>query len=76
MFPNPSTSGVFNVEIHGANARQGLEVLNMLGQRVYTGTAKDNFSTAVDLSGLAAGIYTLTLRNGQEYTQQKISIMK
>ena len=79
VFPNPSTSGVFNVEIHGANARQGLgvEVVNMLGQRVYTGTAKDNFSTAVDLSGLASGIYTLpTLRNGQEYTQQKISIMK
>ena len=78
VYPNPSATGVFNVEIRGASARQelGVEVVNMLGQRVYTGTAKDDFSTAVDLSGLAPGIYTLTLRNGQEYTQQKISIVR
>ena len=78
VFPNPSASGVFTVEVQGANARQGLgvEVTSMLGQRVYTGTAQDNVRTAVDLSSLAPGIYTLILRNGQEYTQQKISIVR
>ena len=77
VFPNPSASGLFNVEIHGANTRQalGVEVLNLLGQRVYTGGAKDDGRTAVDLSGLAAGIYTLTLRSGRESVQQKISIV-
>ena len=78
IFPNPSASGVFNVEIHGANAKQALavEVTNMLGQRVYTGTAKDNFRSEVNLSTLAAGIYTLKVRNGEEYTMQQISIVK
>ena len=78
VFPNPSASGVFNLDIRGANAKQalGVEVTNMLGQRVYTGTAKDNFQNAVNLSSLASGIYSLTVRNGQEYTQQQISIVK
>ena len=77
VFPNPSNTGQFNLEIHGANSPQlAVEVTNMLGQRVYTGTAKDNLRTTLDLSGLASGIYTLKVRNGQEFTQQQISIVK
>lgn len=78
VFPNPSNTGSFNLEIHGANAKQALsvEVTNMLGQRVYTGSAKDNFRNTVDLSSLASGIYTLKVRNGEEYTQQQVSIVK
>jgi len=78
VFPNPSNTGSFNLEIHGANAKQAMtvEVTNMLGQRVYTGTAKDNFRNTVDLSTLASGIYNLKVRNGEEYTQQQISIVK
>ena len=78
VFPNPSATGVFSLEIHGANAKQALsvEVTNLLGQRVYTGTAKDNFRSDVDLSSLANGIYSLKVRNGEEYTMQQISIVK
>jgi hypothetical protein len=78
VFPNPSNTGSFNLEIHGANAKQAMtvEVTNMLGQRVYTGTAKDNFRNTVDLSTLASGIYNLKVLNGDEYTQQQISIVK
>ncbi|WP_460618118.1 T9SS type A sorting domain-containing protein [Hymenobacter ruber] len=78
VFPNPSNTGVFNLEIHGANAKQAMavEVTNMLGQRVYTGSAKDNFSNSVNLSSLASGIYSIKVRNGEEYTQQQISIVK
>ncbi|HEX8328458.1 MAG TPA: T9SS type A sorting domain-containing protein [Hymenobacter sp.] len=78
VFPNPSATGVFNLEIHGANAKKALnvEVTNMLGQRVYTGMAKDNLRTAVDLSKLASGIYNIKVLNGEEYTMQQISIVK
>ncbi|GAA4032390.1 hypothetical protein GCM10022409_15800 [Hymenobacter glaciei] len=77
VFPNPSNSGQFNLEIHGANAAQlTVEVTNLLGQRVYTGTAKDNLRTVVDLSALTSGIYSLKVRNGQEFTMQQISIVK
>jgi hypothetical protein len=69
---------VFTLQVQGANAKQVLsvEVTNMLGQGVYTGTARDNFSNTVDLSALASGIYSIKVRNGEEYTQQQISIVK
>jgi hypothetical protein len=78
VFPNPSTTGVFDLEIHGARAKGPLEVsvTNALGQRVHKGTARDNFTNKLDLSGLAPGIYTLRLRNGEEHITSRLSIVK
>ncbi|MDB5236069.1 MAG: hypothetical protein JWR44_3062 [Hymenobacter sp.] len=78
VYPNPSTSGVFTLEVRGANAKQGLnvEVTNLLGQRLFVGKAQDNFTNTVDLSSLPTGIYSLKVRNGEEYTMQQISIVK
>ncbi|MGI4863994.1 MAG: choice-of-anchor J domain-containing protein [Janthinobacterium lividum] len=76
--PNPSTSGVFNLNVSGANAQKGLEVtvVNNLGQRVYAGTARDNFTTQIDLSRLAGGLYHLQVKNGDEYMVRQIAILK
>jgi hypothetical protein len=78
VYPNPSNSGQFNLEVRGANAAQGLnvEVTNMLGQTVYTGKAKDNFTNSLNLNSLPSGIYTLKVKNGAEYSVQQISIVK
>jgi hypothetical protein len=78
VYPNPSASGQFNLEVRSANAAQGLnvEVTNMLGQTVYTGKAKDNFTNSLNLTSLASGIYTLKVKNGNEYSVQQISIVK
>ena len=78
VFPNPSTTGVFDVEVHGANAKGGLDVqvTNTLGQRVYSGAARDNYTNRLDLSGLAAGMYYLQVRNGNERMTSQVSIVK
>ncbi|RZJ93260.1 MAG: T9SS type A sorting domain-containing protein [Hymenobacter sp.] len=78
LYPNPSESGIINLSVQGANASGalGVEVTNQLGQRVYTGSARDNNTTKLDLSNLAAGIYHLQVRNGEEYTSSKISLTK
>lgn len=78
VYPNPSETGLFNLDIHNANASGtlGVEVTNQLGQRVYTGTAHDNLTNPVNLSGLAPGLYHLQVRNGQEFTSTQISIVK
>ncbi|MFC6222974.1 T9SS type A sorting domain-containing protein [Hymenobacter artigasi] len=78
VFPNPSTTGVFDLEIHGANAKGSLDVqvTNTLGQRVYTGAARDNYTNRLDLSSLAAGIYYLQVRNGDERLTSQVSIVK
>jgi trimeric autotransporter adhesin len=78
VFPNPSTTGVFDLEVHGANAKGGLDVqvTNTLGQRVYSGAARDNYTNRLDLSGLAAGMYYLQVRNGNERMTSQVSIVK
>jgi len=78
VFPNPSTTGVFDLEIHGANAKGvlGVRVTNLLGQVVYTGTARDNFTNPLNLSGLAPGLYHLQVRNGEETMTRQLAIVK
>ncbi|MGI4739489.1 MAG: T9SS type A sorting domain-containing protein [Janthinobacterium lividum] len=78
VFPNPSTTGVFDLEIHGANAKSGLsvQVTNVLGQTVYTGTARDNFTNPLNLSSLAPGLYHLQVRNGAETMTRQLAIVK
>lgn len=78
VFPNPSTTGVFDLEIHGANASRGLEVLvtNMLGQQVYTGSARDNYTNRLDLSRLAPGLYHLRVRHGAETLTRQLAIAR
>lgn len=77
VFPNPST-GVFELAIQGANAKGnlGVSVTNTLGQQVYTGSARDNYTTKLDLSNLAAGLYHLQVRNGDETMTRQIAIVK
>jgi len=78
VFPNPSTTGTFDLEIHGANAKASLAVVvtNTLGQQVYTGTARDNYTNRLDLSTLAPGIYHLQVRNGDETMTRQLAIVK
>jgi hypothetical protein len=77
VYPNPS-NGEFSLEVRGANAKEALqvEVTNVLGQRVYTTTARDNFENKLNLSHLAAGMYTLKLSNGSEYMMRNIVVRK
>lgn len=78
VFPNPSTTGAFDLEIHGANAKGALSVrvTNALGQIVYTGTARDNFTNPLNLTSLAPGLYSLQLRNGDETMTRQLAIVK
>ncbi|OON66800.1 T9SS type A sorting domain-containing protein [Hymenobacter sp. CRA2] len=78
VYPNPSNNGQFTLALRGANAKGNLqvEVTNLLGQRVYSGSAKDNFENRLDLSNLANGLYTLKLSQGDQYMTRSISIRK
>jgi hypothetical protein len=78
VFPNPSTTGAFDLEIHGANAKGALSVrvTNTLGQQVYSGTARDNFTNQLNLTNLAPGLYSLQVRNGDETMTRQLAIVK
>jgi hypothetical protein len=78
VFPNPSATGLFDLEIHGAQAKGTLavRVTNALGQQVYTGAARDNYTNRLDLSSLAPGLYHLQVRNGEETMTRQLAIVK
>ncbi|MBD2769978.1 T9SS type A sorting domain-containing protein [Hymenobacter sp. BT664] len=77
MYPNPST-GLVKLEVRGANAKDNLQVnvVNMLGQQVYTTSLKDNFINEVNLSSLANGMYLLKVQTGNEFTTRQLTIAK
>jgi hypothetical protein len=78
VFPNPSATGLFDLEIHGAQAKGNLavRVTNALGQQVYTSVARDNYTNRLNLSGLAPGLYHLQVRNGDETMTRQLAIVK
>jgi hypothetical protein len=73
VYPNPST-GVFMLATSTKGAMQ-VEVTNLLGQLVHTASLVNNRDQQpVDLSKLAAGIYHMKVKNGDEYTLRKLVI--
>ncbi|TGE26037.1 T9SS type A sorting domain-containing protein [Hymenobacter aquaticus] len=77
VFPNPS-AGIFSVDIKGANAKGAmqLEVMNSLGQIVHTASVRDNQLNKLDLSSLAAGMYVLKVKSGNDFSVRNLSIQK
>jgi Secretion system C-terminal sorting domain/Fibronectin type III domain/CARDB len=77
MFPNPST-GLVTLHVQGANAKNGLEVqvTNALGQVVHKAQVRDNFANQLNLSELAAGIYTVKVQMGNEFSVRQLSLTK
>lgn len=70
--PNPTANGFVTVELTGVNAQAAqLVVTNALGQVVHQGMVPAG-STALDLSRLATGVYTLRLRTAQGVLTQRL----
>lgn len=74
-YPNPAADQLL-LEVRGANAKGALqvEIVNMLGQRVYAGTARDNFINRLNVSSLAAGRYILKVQSADGYTVRAIQV--
>ncbi|MCC2547505.1 choice-of-anchor J domain-containing protein [Hymenobacter sp. BT175] len=77
VYPNPSNGQVW-LDIKGAGAKGDMqvEITNALGQVVFTGSARDNFNNKLDLSKVAAGLYTLKVKSGNDYTIRNLMIQK
>jgi PKD repeat protein len=55
VFPNPS-NGKFTVELSGVSGQSLVEIYNVLGEKVYTGSLSSS-TTQIDLSTKASGVY-------------------
>ena len=76
IFPNPST-GNLNFITGGDIAKNAaIDVFDVNGQRVYSGTIGGTGLQTLDLSNLSEGIYILRLRTDLFYFQQRLIIQK
>lgn len=70
--PNPA-DGHFTVTFTDAG-QHDLEVVNLLGERVYKKSGLTGSSAAIDLSGMPKGVYILKCRQGEEVFTQRIIV--
>ena len=79
LYPNPS-NGQFTLEINGVNVDEvyKIEVLDVLGQMVFSYKSKLSSINKVDLIGLSDGIYYFQLKNasGKKFFKEKIMLVK
>jgi hypothetical protein len=71
VYPTPTADGQLTVELHAPTAQTApLTVLNSLGQVVHTGTATG--SAPLNLSKLAAGVYTVRVLTAEGVLTQRV----
>ncbi|OON68183.1 T9SS type A sorting domain-containing protein [Hymenobacter sp. CRA2] len=77
LFPNPS-NGQVALDVRAAHVQGALQVrvINALGQTVHTAELRNNFENQLNLSHLAAGIYTVKVQAGNEFTVRQLSLTK
>ncbi|UOQ98434.1 T9SS type A sorting domain-containing protein [Hymenobacter sp. 5317J-9] len=72
VFPNPTADGRLRVELSGINAKASqLRVFNALGQVVHAGSLAVG-TESLNLSKLAAGVYTLRVQTAEGVLTQRI----
>src|SRR5688572_7543148 len=70
IFPNPS-NGIFRVNT-AVDGVYTVEVMNTLGELVHS--SRINGSSAIDLSGVAKGVYQVRVSNAKASTVQRITL--
>ena len=76
VFPNPSSGQFMILSELNSGGTYSVEVLNNLGQSVMTSTetASGNFQKAINLPGLASGIYCVVIKTEDSVWQKKVLI--
>jgi hypothetical protein len=80
VYPNPATNAVnLSYELL-SNEDVVIEMMNNIGQVVYSKVVKDNslgkHSLKIETADLAAGMYMLNIRTGKQDHVQKVAVMK
>jgi len=74
IYPNPNTTGFFNVSFYQAKT---LKVINTLGEVVFAEKLASNASNiSVDLSQLQNGVYFFVIADDQKSTSRKVILNK
>jgi hypothetical protein len=75
IYPNPST-GLINIETGIALESASIRLLNALGSEVFVPFKVNGTDANADVSGLAAGVYTLVISQDDAVIRKKIVVTK
>jgi hypothetical protein len=74
LYPNPA-SRAFTLDVPAGNLRTATATLsNTLGQVVQTRALSATGTTTFDVSGLAAGLYSLALKSGNDLVVKRVVV--
>jgi Secretion system C-terminal sorting domain len=73
LSPNPSNGKVSILDVSDHFGKYDIEIINLLGQKVYTKLGNSNQTTVqIDLSDLRNGVYFVQISSGKEKLQRKL----
>ena len=72
IYPNP-TNGVVNISFVD-NSIKKIEIVDLLGKKIYSHTISDNKNLTIDLSTLSKGIYMVNIQKDDSTVSKKLII--
>lgn len=73
VYPNPSPTGLFTIETFSSNPNARIDVFNLKGSNVFTGTIENlKEKQKLDLQWLEPGLYIIRLTSGDFKASQKL----
>lgn len=79
VFPNP-VSDLVNMSIpFGKQTKGFIQIHDLAGKQIYTQEVEGNLTTKtyqLDVSGFRTGMYLISFQCGQQYFQQKLSVIR
>ena len=76
IYPNPSATGVFTVDLGSASSRITITAFNIIGKLLFTKEINEPAENNIDLSDEANGTYFIIIKNDRAILTQKIIINK
>ncbi len=79
IYPNPAPNGQFNIRLGELNNEEiTMTITNILGEVIYNAqyTASSNQTLNINTEGIAKGVYTITINDGNKIFSQRIILGK
>lgn len=76
IYPNPSSNGIFSLDLNEENSDASVCVYNLSGKLIYENTNLNDRQTDIDLSGFGEGVFFLQLTKDGSVSTKKIVVSK
>jgi PKD repeat protein len=76
IYPNPSSNGIFNLNLGSTSSKTTVTVYNIIGKIILTKEISSTNKQVIDLSDEANGSYFINIKNDNENVTKKLTINK